>query len=482
MKDKLTRLMDYCKELGADYADIRVKDIWTQSLAAEDGKMKSQGTTRSLGCGIRVYVDGSLGFCATSDMSAPEDAAKRAFEIAKISKELQSEKIQLAEKPTVVDTFATPVEKDPENVPLSEKIALLLKCEEIMQQTAGVSRTMSSMSFRKEEVIYCDTDGSYITQSFCQSGGGISATAVGENDAQTRSYPNSFRGNYARAGYEYIEELCLEKHAQKCAEESVKLLNAEDCPSGVYDLIIDPSQMTLQIHESIGHPTELDRVFGSEAAYAGASFVAPEDLTETLVYGSPHVTVVANAKCPKGLATFGYDDEGVAGQNITLIDKGIFKNFTTSRDTAAKVGVKSGGMALADGWHNLPIVRMTNINMMPGDFELDDLISGVEDGFLLDVNKSWSIDDKRINFQFACEIAYEIKEGKLTGKVFKNPIYSGVTADFWAGCDGVAKEKYWKLYGTPNCGKGQPMQVARVGHGSAPTRFRNVKVGVADVK
>jgi len=482
MKDKLTSLMEYCKKIGADYADIRVKDIRTQSLAAEDGKMKSQSSSRSLGCGIRVYVGGSLGFCATSDMSALEDAAKRAYEIAKVSGELQSEKIDLAEKSTVVDSFATPVQKDPEKIPLGEKISLLLSCEEAMREVKGVSRTVSSMSFRKEEVIYCDTDGSYITQSFCQSGGGISATAVDGNDAQTRSYPTSFGGNYARAGYEYIEGLELLKSAKKCAEESVKLLNAPDCPSGVYDVILDPSQMTLQVHESIGHPTELDRVFGSEAAYAGASFVAPEDLTNTLVYGSPHVTVVADATCPLGLGTFGYDDEGVAGQKITLIEKGIFKNFTTSRDTAAKVNVKSGGMSIADGWRNLPIVRMTNINMLPGDFELNSLIEGIEDGFMFDVNKSWSIDDKRINFQFACEIAYEIKGGKLTGKIYKNPIYSGVTTEFWAGCDGVAKEEYYTLYGVPNCGKGQPGQVARVGHGSAPTRFRKVKVGVADVK
>ena len=482
MKEKLTQLMDFCKQLGADYADIRVKDVWTQSVVAEDNKIKTLNSGRSLGCGIRIFVDGSLGFCATNDFSKLEDTARNAYEIARVSKELQSEKIVLAAKPVVVDTFATPVKTDPETVPLEEKIALLLSCEELMRAVPGVSRTSSSMSFRKEEVIYCDSEGSYITQNFCQSGGGISATAVDGKDAQTRSYPNSFRGNYARAGYEYILEMDLPSHAAKCAKESVELLAAPDCPSGIYDLVINPSQMTLQIHESIGHPTELDRVFGSEAAYAGASFVSPDNLKETLVYGSPHVTVVADANCPGGLGSFGYDDEGVAAQRVVLIDKGIFKDFTTCRDTAARVNKLSGGMALADGWRNLPIVRMTNINLLPGDQEVDDLIAGIDDGFMLDVNKSWSIDDKRINFQFACEIAYEIKKGKLTGKVFKNPIYSGVTTEFWGNCDGVASEKYWRLYGTPNCGKGQPGQMARVGHGSAPSRFRKVKVGVADVK
>ena len=482
MKDKLNALMAFCTKLGADYADIRVKDIWIENVHAEDGKVKTLSSSRSFGCGIRVYSGGSLGFAATNDITNLEETARKAYEIACVSRELQGEKVELSKKPVVVDTFKTPVKKDLAEVSLEEKIELLLSCEKIMQAVPGVSRTISSMSFRKEEVIYCDTEGSYINQSFCQSGGGISATAIDGSDAQTRSFPNSFRGNYSRAGYEYIEELDLLNHAESCAKECVELLKAPDCPSGIYDLLINPSQMTLQIHESIGHPTELDRVFGSEAAYAGASFLSPEDLNGHLKFGSEHITVVADATCAAGLGTFGYDDEGVAASRTILIDKGIFKNFTTSRDYASKVKQFSNGCSIADGWYNLPIVRMTNINLLPGTFDLDELISGIQDGFMLDVNKSWSIDDKRINFQFACEIAYEIKNGKLTGRMFKNPIYSGVTKDFWGSCDGVAKEEYWRLYGTPNCGKGQPGQIARVGHGSAPARFRKVKVGVADVK
>ena len=482
MKEKLTELMRFCKGLGADYADVRLKHVWIQGISAEDGKIRGLNASDSRGCGIRVFVDGSLGFCATNDMDGLEAAARKAYEIALESRVLQSEKIVLSPKPVVVDTYATPVEIDPKNVPLEDKIALLLKCEEIMRSVEGVGRTSTNMSFRKEDVIYCDTDGSYITQSFCQSGGGIAATAMGGGDVQTRSYPNGHRGNFARAGYEYINQMDMPSKAKGLAEECVKLINAPDCPSGVYDLILNPSQMTLQIHESIGHPTELDRVFGSEAAYAGASFVAPEDLDGSLIYGSPHVTVVADATCPQGLGTYGYDDEGVKAQKVTLIDKGIFKAFTTCRYYAPKVGQESGGMALADSWRNLPMVRMTNISMMPGNMEMDELIGGIKYGFLLDVNKSWSIDDKRNNFQFACEIAYEIKDGKLTGSIFKNPIYSGRTTEFWGSCDGAANEKYWQLFGTPNCGKGEPGQVARVGHGSSPTRFRNVKVGVEDVK
>ncbi len=395
---------------------------------------------------------------------------------------LQAEGTILTQKPVIVDDYTTPIEIDPFSVPMIDKISLLMECENTMKAVVGVMQTNSSMDFRKEDVIYCDSCGSYIRQKFYQSGGGISAMASGDKGAEIRSYPCSIRGAHARAGYEYVLSLGLREHAEKTARESVELLNAEECPTGVYDLIIAPSQMTLQIHESVGHPLELDRVLGYEAAYAGTSFVQTEDLQEGLVYGSPHVTIAADATYPGGLGTFGYDDEGVKGVSTTLLDKGILKNFITSRETAGKIGQASNGTCLSDGWRNSPLVRMTNINILPGEFELEELIEGIEDGFMMSVTKSWSIDDKRINFQFACEAAYEIKNGRKTGRVYKNPIYSGITTQFWRSCDGVANSKYWSMGGTPFCGKGQPDQTARVGHGSAPARFRKVKVGVGDVE
>jgi TldD protein len=258
------------------------------------------------------------------------------------------------------------------------------------------------------------------------------------------------------------------------------LLAAEDCPSGFYDLVIDSAQMMLQIHESIGHPIELDRVFGYEAGYAGTSFLDPGMVG--FQYGSPLVNVVADATCAGGLGTFGYDDEGVKARSVSIITAGRFENFLSSRDTAVKLDQESNGTARADGWARIPITRMTNINLLPGDLEFEELLAGIEYGFYLSTNKSWSIDDKRLNFQFATEIAYEIRDGKLTGKIFKNPIYTGITPEFWNSCDGIANDKHWKLFGTPNCGKGEPPQIARVGHGSSPARFRKVKVGVTDVK
>lgn len=477
MKDILTETMRYCTTLGADYADVRVKDILTENILVEDGKVTDIADNRSKGFGVRVYVDGSMGFAAASDPEKLKETAAQAYQIALASRSLQAEKIILSPKEPAEGQYSTVAVTDPFTVPLADKLSLLMECDALMRKVEGVAKTVCSMDFRKEDVIFADTDGSYITQTFYQSSGSITARAVSEEDMQERNY-----FNHLRAGYEAVLALDLPGNATRVAQESVALINAPDCPSGVFDIILTPRQLMLQIHESVGHPTELDRVFGSEAAFAGMSFVTTDYLETPLQYGSEHVTIVADAFSPLGLGTFGYDDEGTPAQCAVLVDKGRFTGYLTSRDNASKIGQASRGMGLSDGWRNMPIVRMTNINLLPGDYELEALISGVEDGFLLDENKSWSIDDKRINFQFACEMAKEIKHGQLTGRIFKNPIYAGKTTEFWGSCDGVCNENYWQIIGVPNCGKGQPMQVMRVAHGSAPARFRNVKVGVSDVE
>jgi len=342
-----------------------------------------------------------------------------------------------------------------------------------MSRVEGLSSYMAFMEFRREDVIFADTEGSYITQEFFQSGGGIAARATSETDTQQRSY-----GNILSAGYEAIRELKLPEHAEAMAREVVALARAEDCPGGEFDLVLMPNQLHLQVHESVGHPTELDRVLGSEAAFAGASFLGPEDTKNNIKYGSRHVTIVADATDSmkdRGLGTFKYDDEGVPAQCITLVDQGMFKDFQSSRDNAPVIDQSSHGMGISDGWNNLPIVRMTNINLQPGKYSFDELLAGVDYGLLLEQNKSWSIDDKRVNFQFACEIAREIKNGKLTGRIFKNPIYTGKTTEFWGSCDGVCNRNHREMIGVPNCGKGQPMQIMRVGHASQPARFRKVR-------
>ncbi|AZR72867.1 peptidase C69 [Anoxybacter fermentans] len=480
MKEKILKVLEVLKKHRVDYADIRVNDIMEEKISTENLKVRNLSTSRSRGYGIRVYLDGSMGFAASQDFDKMEETALKALEIAKASRLIQHRPIQLAPKEVVIDHYETPIKIDPFTISKKEKLDLLFEAEREMRRHAELFRTLGSMDFRKEEKIFADTEGSFITQKLYESGCGIEAIAANENDMQSRSYPNSFRGNFGTSGYEYILEQKLVENAGDIAKEAAALLEAEECPSGVFDIIIDGSQLALQIHESIGHPIELDRVFGSEADFAGTSFLSPDMIG--FKYGSEYVNVVADATVPLGLGTFGYDDDGVKAQRTEIITKGIFKNFLTSRETASLLNQPSNGTNRADGWGRAPIVRMTNINLLPGDKELDELIAGIDYGFFFKTNKSWSIDDKRLNFQFGCEIAYEIKDGKLTGKIFKNPIYTGITPEFWASCDGVCNEKYWKMYGTPNCGKGQPLQIAHVGHGAAPARFRNIKVGVADVK
>jgi TldD protein len=314
------------------------------------------------------------------------------------------------------------------------------------------------------------------------SGAGFVALAFANGDIQKRSYPNSFGGQYQLKGYELIHELRLLENARRVGEEAVALHRAIQCPQWNGTLILDSSQLGLQIHESVGHPIELDRVLGTEANFAGMSFLTLDNLRK-LRYGSNLVNVVADARIEHGpgLGTFAYDDEGVAAQRADIIRDGEFVNYISSRETAAEIGEpRSTGAMRAEGWNRLPLVRMTNISIVPGPtpLGLEDLIADTEDGVYLETNRSWSIDDKRFNFQFGTEIGWEIKRGKRT-RMVKNPSYSGITTEFWNSMDAICSAEHWTLWGTPNCGKGQPQQTMGTGHGAAPARFRNVKIGTA---
>src|SRR6266576_1573121 len=264
-------------------------------------------------------------------------------------------------------------------------------------------------------------------------------------EGQNRSYPHSFGRHQGAGGYEYISAHQLDRHGQRIGEEAVKLLSAPQCPSGVKTLILDASQVALQVHESCGHPTELDRVFGMEAAYAGTSFMTPEKLNH-LRYGSPNVTITADALTPAGLGTFGWDDEGVPAQRSFLIQDGLFVGYLTSRETASVLGQQSNGTMRADGWNRIPLIRMTNVSLQPGDSTLEQMIAETKDGVYMETNRSWSIDDKRLNFQFGTQLAYEIVNGKR-GRLLKNATYAGITPDFWNACDAVADRSEWPVWG-----------------------------------
>jgi TldD protein len=400
----------------------------------------------------------------------------KALKIAKASSRAKGKEIVFSTASPRVDKYKTPISVDPFDVPPEAKLNLLLVSDEILRRNKKVKISEAFMGSYKTEKTFASTEGSYIEQEILECGAGISATAIEGREVQIRSYPSSFRGNFATKGYEWIENLALQNHAERVANEAEQLLFAKPCPSKVTTLVLDSSQLALQIHESIGHPIELDRILGTEASYAGTSFLNPE-MVGYFKYGSDLVNIVADATHPGGLGTFGYDDEGIVSQRVPIITRGILVNLLTSRETAHHLRKESNGTMRADGWNRIPLIRMTNINLEPGEWTLEGMIADTGEGLFLSTNRSWSIDDKRINFQFGAEIGWEIKGGKL-GEMVKNPTYTGITPQFWNSCDAIANRDHWQMWGTPNCGKGEPGQVAHVGHGTAPARFRNVQVGV----
>jgi TldD protein len=470
---------------GATYADARVMDIRQRDLSTKNGEVGTLAESESLGIGIRVIAQGAWGFASTDQLTrAGIDAcAVQAVAIAKASALAKLHNVVMAPEKAFIDTWQNPFVKDPFRIPVERQIDLLLAADKEMRKVKGVTIAEGSMSFRRIEQLFASSIGSRIHQVKMQSGAGIVATTFANNEIQKRSYPNSFGGQHALQGYELVESLNLAGHAPRVAEEAVALHFAAQCPQGTSTVILDSSQLGLQIHESIGHPIELDRVLGMEANFAGMSFLTLEKL-RTLRYASDIVNVVADARLEHGpgLGTFGYDDEGVPAQCTPIITNGLFTGYLSNRETAPAIGEnRSNGTMRTESWNRLPIIRMTNISILPGTWKFEDLLAGTDDGIYMETNRSWSIDDRRYHFQFSTEIGWEIKGGKRT-RMLKNPSYSGITTEFWGSCDAVCSRDYWTLWGTPNCGKGQPMQTMGTGHGASPARFRNVKIGVAFAK
>lgn len=476
MKDALKHVLDDIRK-NVDYADFRMVTTRGERIKVKNGGVESISDTTSRGIGIRVIVGGSWGFSSSSVVSEEEAAkvAREAIEIARATRLLKKFDVVLSEEDPAVDTYKTKVVKNPFEVPLEEKTRLLLEADSILRKNQAVKVAEGSMQFHAIDKVFLSTEGADIEQSIIESGAGITATAVSNGDVQRRSFPTSW-GDTATRGYELVQEMDLIANAEKTADEAAALLKAPDCPSGEMDLIIGGSQLALQIHESCGHPTELDRVFGTEASFAGTSFLTVEKMGNYR-YGSEEVSIFQDATCEGGLGTFGYDDEGVPAQRTPVVDRGQFVGYLTSRETASRLNQKSNACMRADGWNRIPLIRMTNINLEPGRWKLNDLIQDTKDGIMVDSNKSWSIDDKRLNFQFGTEIAWRIKDGKIQG-IVKNAVYTGITPEFWGSCDAVCDKEHWHIWGIPNCGKGEPMQVAHVAHGAAPARFRKVRVGV----
>jgi TldD protein len=481
MKDLALRALDLVARRGVTYADVRVIETRDREVSTKNGKAAHMSSSESMGLGIRVLASGCWGFAATDDLTREgiESAATVALEIARSGSAAKKQDIVLAPEEAYEATWVSPVRIDPFSIPADRNLAALLAVDAEIRRNAAITLAEAAMHFERKRQVFASTVGSLIDQTRYMSGAGAIALCYKDGEIQKRSYPNSFGGQYQLKGYELVEELDLLAQAPRLAQEAVALHAADRCPEGRFDLILDSSQLALQIHESIGHPIELDRVLGSEANYAGMSFLTLDQLNH-LRYGSDIVNVVCDAREEHGpgLGTFAFDDEGVPAQRNDIIRRGQFVGYMTSRETAAAVGApRSNGCMRADGWARLPLIRMTNVSLLPGEQTLDEVFD-VEDGIYMETNKSWSIDDKRFNFQFGCEIGWEIRRGKRV-RMLKNPSYSGISTEFWNSCAAIAGREHWTLWGVPNCGKGQPEQVMGTGHGASPSRFRNIKVGSA---
>jgi TldD protein len=478
MDELLARALETARLKGARYADARLVHTQEQGLAVKNGAVDGLTSSESMGIGVRVLVGQAWGFASTRELKPAEvdQVAGLAVQIAAASALAGGEPVDLGPPVTSGGAYTTPVARDPFDVPVEEKLDLLLRAEAAMARVPGARLRHGSLCFVRERKLFANSEGADLEQTLIESGGGLAALAIEEDEVQRRSYPTPSR-QQGTGGWEFVLGLDLPGHAERIASEAVQLLAADPCPSGlVTTVIIGAEQMALQVHESVGHPAELDRVFGTEAAYAGTSFLTLEKLN-AFQFGSPLVNLTADAVQPGGLGTYGWDDEGVAATRAPLVSAGRFVGYLTSRETASMLGQPSNGSMRASGWNRLPLVRMANVSLEPGEWELDDLIADTDEGLFMDTNRSWSIDDRRHNFQFGTELGYEIKHGKL-GRLLRNCTYTGITPQFWNSCDAVCSARHWSLWGTPNCGKGQPSQIIHTSHGAAPARFRRVRVGV----
>ena len=481
MRELAEYAVDAAKTFGATYADCRVIHTKTEDITLRNGVVGGLDRSETLGFGVRVIADGAWGF-ASSDVMTKDEVeriAKLAVETAKASAKVLKEPVRLAEEPPHRERWQTPFVVDPFTVPLEEKLSFLEQIDRLLRKDPRIKVAQSTMSFMMEHQIFASTEGALIDQTLMRVAAGYSATAVEGREVQRRSYPSSHGGLAMTGGYEIIRGSDLIQNAERIRDEAVALLSAEPCPSGERDVIIDGAQLALQIHESCGHATELDRVLGYEANYAGTSFLTLDKLNK-LKYGSDIVNLVIDGTVPGGLATVGFDDDGVRAGRYYLVKEGLFVGYQTNRELAHIVGEeRSRGCCRAEGFANLPIIRQNNLSLLPGEWEFEALLEDTPGGLYMVNNRSWSIDQQRVNFQFGCEIAWEIKPGGKLGKIYKNPTYQSNTVQFWNSCDAICNEKYWRLWGVLNCGKGEPGQRAEMSHGAAPARFRRITVGIA---
>lgn len=465
------------------YAEARHQERLGERLVVRNGAVEQADSTQDAGIGVRVRIGGAWGFAATREATGAgaQEALARALAVAAAQPAVAA--AALAPVGPQHGHWSSPCERDPFAVPIEDKLELLHAAAHALGTDPRLAVRQAGWRAHRTRTAFVSSVGTAVTQETTACGAGVSATAVGDGEVQTRSFPLAHGdGEVAARGFEHVAALPLLERAPQVGAEAIELLTAPPCPEGRTTVVLHGEQLALQIHESIGHALELDRIQLGEASYAGTSWVRPPDLdpAASLRYGSPLLTVVADATLPGGLGSFGWDDEGVPAGRTVLIQDGMLRAALSDRTSAAAAGLAaSGGCARADGFARQPIVRMTNVSIEPGDAgDLDDLIADTDEGLYLETNRSWSIDDRRLHFQFGTEVAREIRGGRL-GRLLRNPSYAGTTPRFWSSMDAVCGPQAWRLWGLTDCGKGEPGQVMHVSHGAAPARFRDVQVGVA---
>jgi len=478
LKELAQLALETARRAGASYADIRILHLRRQELSAEDRRLSSVWDRSDSGFGVRVLVEGAWGFAASGTLERDEvqRVAKQAVAIARASCRARGKPVELVPEPPAQRTFCSPCEINPFDVPIHEKVALLLEINARLLKYEGVKKAFSNMTLRREQKLLANTEGSVLENDIFLTAASYTATAIGGGEVKSRSYNPPPR----TCGYENIRPQDLLDNTERVALQAVEHLSAKECPIGRKDLVLDPHNLALTIHESVGHATELDRVLGMEESLAGRSFAVPR-LLGKLQYGSPIVNFVADNTLPGGVASEGFDDDGVASQRWDIVKDGVLVGYSTSREVAGAIGWnRSVGACRADHWSRIPIVRIPNLSLMPGKepMSLDDLIAGVDDGIYIEGMGSFSIDQMRCNFQFGGDAFWEIRGGKLGG-MLKNVTYQAMTTEFWNACDAIADERFWVPNAVLNCGKGDPMQISRMTHGASPARFRRIHVGIA---
>lgn len=463
--------------LGASYADIRINRYRNQFIFTRDRRVQNIVNTDDYGFGIRLIVDGTWGFASSSVVSRDEIArvAAQAVAIAKANRAINADPVRLAPVEKYDTTWNTPVKKSPFDVPLQSKLDLLLQIHEEALKVPGASFVAASMQFVNEQKYFASSEGSRITQRLVRTYPQFTTTAADRTKGDFQSRPVVDRAQLV--GYEYVDDYPWLRDAEKAGHDVVEKLKAQTVSPGRYDIVVDPSQLFLCIHESVGHSTELDRALGYEANMAGTSFLKPAN-AGSLRFGASIVNLVADRTQPAGLATTGFDDEGVPSERWHIVRDGVFVDWQTTRELAPLVGQRrSHGCLHSDSWASVPFPRMPNVSLQPAATEvtLDDLFSGIKHGLFIEGRGVSSIDQQRYNFQFGGGVIREIRNGRL-GAMVKDAAYQSRTPDFWGACDGVGGPASYRLWGTSADGKGEPGQINAVSHGCPPARFRDITV------